>query len=61
MPDPTTFSDSDRRGWLEAEIVTRPATPTRAPYRAGLEWLDLEGGLAPAVFVPSTLPAGPAL
>ena len=40
-------------------MVIRPAAPTQPPYPAGVEWLDLEGGLAPAVFVPSTLPAGP--
>jgi phospholipase/carboxylesterase len=40
-------------------MFARPAAPTQAPYPAGLEALDLEGGRAPAVFVPSTLPAGP--
>jgi phospholipase/carboxylesterase len=59
MSDPSTFSAFHQRGWLEGEMFTRPAAPTQARYPAGLEWLDLEGGLAPAVFVPSTLPAGP--
>ena len=60
MTDPSTsFSEHERRGWLAGEMFTRPIAPTQAPYPAGLEWLDLEGGLAPAVCVPSTLPAGP--
>jgi phospholipase/carboxylesterase len=60
MLDPSTpFSEHERRGWLEGELFARSTGPTRAPYPAGLEWLDLEGGLAPAVFVPSTLPASP--
>jgi phospholipase/carboxylesterase len=40
-------------------MSTHPTAPTQAPYPAGLEWLDLDDGLAPAIFVPSTLPAGP--
>jgi predicted esterase len=60
MPDPPTFSERERREWLEAELSSRPSVPTQAPYPAGVEWLDLEGGLAPAVFMPSPpLPAGP--
>jgi phospholipase/carboxylesterase len=37
----------------------RPSSPTETSYPPGLEWLDLDGLPAPAVFVPSTLPAGP--
>src|SRR5437762_2190795 len=55
MPDP----GPDRHRWLEGQMTVRPSAPTQAPYRPGVEWLDLEGGLAPAVFVPSALPAGP--
>jgi hypothetical protein len=56
MGDPSTFSE---RGWLEGELFTRPGAPTQAPYPAGVEWLELDDGLAPAVLVPSILPAGP--
>jgi predicted esterase len=59
MIDPSAFSEFDRRGWLEGEMFTRPSAPTQSPYPPGLEALDLEGGPAPAVFVPSTLPSGP--
>jgi predicted esterase len=59
MIEPSTFSEFDRRGWLEGEMVTRPAAPTAAPYPAGVEALDLEDGLTPVVLVPSALPAGP--
>jgi phospholipase/carboxylesterase len=59
MVDPSPFSESHRRGWVEGELFTRPAAPAQAPYPAGVDWLDLEGAPAPAVFVPSTLPSGP--
>lgn len=54
-----SFSDAERRAWAEGALGTRPAAPTQEPYAAGVEWLDLEGALAPVVFVPSSLPAGP--
>jgi predicted esterase len=60
VPDPSlAFSDDERRGWREGEMVSRPGVPTQAPYPAGLDWLDLDDAPAPAVFVPSTLPTGP--
>jgi predicted esterase len=59
MVEPRRFSEFDRRGWLEGELFTRPAAPTQAPYPAGVEPFDLDGGPTAAVFVPSTLPAGP--
>ena len=59
MPDPSlAFSDDQRRGWREGEMVSRPGAATQAPYPAGLDWLDLDDAPAPAVFVPSTLPTG---
>jgi predicted esterase len=59
MPEPSRFSEFDQRGWLEGELFTRPAAATQKPYPPGVEWLELEGAPAPAVFVPSVLPDGP--
>ncbi len=59
MPESPSFSETERRGWLEGELSTRPAAPTQPPYAAGMDSLDLDDVPAPAVFVPSTLPDGP--
>jgi phospholipase/carboxylesterase len=60
VPDPTpAFSEDERRGWSEGEMVSRPGIPGQAPYAAGVDWLDLDDAPAPAIFVPSTLPDGP--
>jgi predicted esterase len=60
MTDPaSSFSDREHRGWLEGELSARPTVPTQTPYPPGLQWLELGEVPAPAVFVPSALPAGP--
>ncbi len=60
MPDPSpAFSEDEQRGWREGEMFCRPGIPAQATYPAGVDWLDIDGAPAPAIFVPSTLPDGP--
>jgi predicted esterase len=60
MAEPVpSFTEADRRGWREGALSARPAAPTQPPLPAGLEWLELDGAPAPAVFVPSRGGDGP--
>jgi phospholipase/carboxylesterase len=54
-----SFSEQQRRGWLEGEMSVRPTDATLAPYPAGVESLEVDGSPEPTVFVPSMLPDGP--
>jgi predicted esterase len=60
MAEPVpSFTEADRQGWSQGALTSRPATPTQTALPSGLEWLELEGVPAPAVFVPAGLPEGP--
>jgi phospholipase/carboxylesterase len=54
-----SFSEQQRRDWLEGAMSVRPTEATLAPLRAGVESLEVDGSPEPTILVPSMLPDGP--